>query len=206
MTPKEYIKDGPQKPDDLIGKGKTIAKVFCAKVKSGVTDPIVLYCYGPPGIGKSATCKIIAKFVAGHSSGIRHLSAAQVTAEHIRDWMNEMNYISDQWKVFWIEEVDAVNPTVQILLLQLLDILPKKVAFLFTSNEQMSGISTRFQSRAQVMRFEAPKVAEVSKFLLKHWPELGKVAHEIAETNNGDVRASLNDAQTEIDIQKYSKN
>lgn len=204
MTPVEYIKNGPKKPDDLIGKARSVAKVYCAKAKSGCDDPLRLLFYGDPGIGKSATCKIIASELAEHPMCLRHMSAKQIKADDVRDWMHELRYLNDQWRVYWIEEVDAVNPDVEVLLLQFLDELPKKHAVLVTSNEQMSGISGRFQSRFLAVKFERPTVDDTKKFLLSHWPELGKkVAMEIAETNNGDVRASLNDAQAAIDVKKY---
>lgn len=204
MTPEEYLKDGPKKPDDLIGKARSVAKVYCAKAKSGSTAPLRLLFYGDKGIGKSATCKIIANELAEHPICLRHMSAKQITADHVRDWMHELRYINDQWRVYWIEEVDAVNPDVEVLMLHFLDELPKKHAVLVTSNEQMAGISGRFQSRFMAVKFERPSIEDVKKFLLSHWPELGKkVVSEIAEVNNGDVRASLNDAQGALDEKKY---
>ena len=204
MSPEEFIKSGPQKPEDLIGKARSVAQVFCARARSGVVSPIKALFYGSQGIGKSAVCKIIANHLVDHPIMLRHLSAKQITAEMIRDWMRDLQYKNDQWRVFWIEEVDAVNPDVEVLLLQFLDELPDKNAFLATSNEQMSGISPRFQSRCQAVKFEKPAVDEVEKFLLHHWSKLGKkVAHEIAESNGGDVRASLNDAQGALDMEKY---
>jgi replication-associated recombination protein RarA len=204
MTPEEFIKNGPQKPEDLIGKARTVAKVFCARVKSGVTMPIKLLCYGPPGIGKSAVCKIISQTLVEHPVSLRHMSAKQITIDHIRDWMMDFRYHNDQWRVFWIEEVDAVTSDVETLLLHLIDLLPEKNAILATSNERISGIEGRFQSRMQAIRFEKPSVDEVEKFLMDRWPELGKVAREIAESNDGDVRASLNDAALQLDVMKYN--
>ena len=102
-----------------------------------------------------------------------------------------------------MEEVDAISPAVEVLMLQFLDDMPEQTAALFTSNEAMSGISGRFQSRTQAIRFERPSATAVEKFLLGHWPELGHVAKEIAETNNGDIRASLMDVQMQLDVKKY---
>ena len=203
MTPEEFVRNGPQKPEDLIGKAKTVAQVFYARAKSGKTMPIKLLCYGPPGIGKSATCKIISMALVEHPVSLRHLSAKQVTVEHIRDWMSELRYVNDQWRVYHIEEVDAVNPDVETLLLHFMDLLPEKTAVLATSNERMSGIEDRFQSRMQAIRFDKPSVDDVEKFLKGRWPELKDAAREIAEWNNGDVRASLNDAQMALDVEKY---
>jgi DNA polymerase III delta prime subunit len=90
-------------------------------------------------------------------------------------------------------------------LLQFLDELSDRHAVLVTSNEQMSGISQRFQSRTQAIKFEKPSVDDVEEFLRSRWSELGDAAREIAEANNGDVRASLNDSQMHLDVEKYSK-
>jgi len=203
VTPEEFVKNGPKTPEDLIGKARAVARVFYAKVRSGAANPIRLLCYGPPGVGKSATCRVISHALVEHPVLLHHVSAKQITPDHVRNWMNDFRYHNDQWRVYWIEEVDAVHPDVEVLLLQFLDELPDKNAVLATSNEKMSGIEDRFQSRCQAVRFEKPQVEEVEKFLLKHWPELGIVAREIAETNNGDVRASLNDAQMHLDVQRY---
>ena len=203
MTPIEYLKLGPKSEQDLIGKAKIVTQIFCGQAQSNDISPIRLLFYGPPGVGKSAACKLIAKALAKHPSDIRHVSAGQLTADHIRDWMNDLNYYNGEWKVYWIEEVDSVNPSVAVLLLQFMDSLVDRCAFLSTSNEKMSGIEDRFQSRCQTMRFERPKVDEVERFLLERWPELGVSAHEISEYNNGDVRASLNDAQNELNFRKF---
>lgn len=203
MTPEEFIKDGPKKPEDLIGKARKIAKVMCARAKGGNPRPIKLLFYGNPGIGKSAVCRLIANTLADHPSSIRHMSAVQVTVDNVRDWMTELRYHTDQWKVFWIEEVDSVNPAVELLLLQFIDLMSNKHALLVTSNEQMSGITPRFQSRCQAIRFEEPTVDEIVEMLVGRWPELGEAAREIAESNMGDVRASLNDAQGELDKRLY---
>ena len=205
MTPDDFIKNGPQKPEDLIGKGQTIARLFIDKVKSGVVSPIKILCYGQPGIGKSATCKIIARALVRHSSEMRHMSAKAISVDHIKDWMQDFAYVSDQWRVYLIEEVDEVNSDVETLLLHFMDELPDRSAILVTSNEKMSGIEDRFQSRCRTFKFERHPAKEVEKFLLSRWPELGEAAREIAESTNGDVRASLNDAALELDNRKYGK-
>ena len=205
MNPKAFIKNGPQKPEDLIGKARTVAHIYCEMAKSGETTPIQLLLYGQPGVGKSATCRIIANALAHHPSAISHLSAGQLTVDHVKQWMNDFRYYHDQWRVYWIEEVDAVNPAVEVLLLQFIDEMPDRNAILVTSNEMMSGISARFQSRMQAIRFDKPEVDDVEKFLLNRWPELGDVAKEIAEANNGDVRASLNDSQAELNARQFGE-
>ena len=203
MTPEELVRLGPASHDDLIGKAKVVAKMFCSRIESGNRQPIKLLCYGDPGIGKTAVCRIIANQLVRHSSMIRRVSAVGLTTDMMRDWMWDLRYQNRDWRVYWVEEVDAISPATEVLMLQFLDDMPEQTAALFTSNEAMSGISGRFQSRTQAIRFERPSVTAVEKFLLGHWPELGHVAKEIAETNNGDVRASLNDVQMQLDVKKY---
>jgi DNA polymerase III delta prime subunit len=121
----------------------------------------------------------------------------------MRDWLHDLRYRSDEWRVYWIEEADALNREVEVLMLQFLDDMPEKTAALLTSNESMSGISGRLQSRTQVIRFDRPSTNDVASFLLRHWPELENDASEIANTNGGDIRASLNDAQMHLDVKRY---
>ena len=92
MSPEEFIKNGPQKPEDLIGKARSVAQVFCARAKSGVVSPIKALFNGSQGIGKSVVCKIIAKSLVDHPVMLRHLSAVQITADHVRDWITELQY------------------------------------------------------------------------------------------------------------------
>lgn len=204
MTPEEFLKSGIKTPDDLIGKARSVAQIFCAKAKSNDIAPIRLLFYGQPGIGKSAVCRLIANTLSVHPYMIHHVSAGQLSVEKIREWMEGFQYVNEAWGVFWIEEVDAVNPAVEVLLLQFLDELPTRNAVLVTSNEQMSGISGRFTSRCKAIRFAKPSVDEVETFLMDRWPELKETAREIAESNNGDVRASLNDAQMALDVDRYT--
>lgn len=203
MTPEEFLNNGPQSMDDLIGKARVVARIFYEKAKSGDDCPLRLLFHGMPGIGKSAVCKIIANSLSGNPSMVRHISAAQLTAEMVREWMNDFCYVRDDWSVYWIEEVDGVNEAVETLLLQFMDKMPKKSAILMTSNEKMTGLETRFTSRTKVIKFESPKTEEVENFLIGRWPELGEVAKEIAVNNNGDVRASINDAQLVFDKKKF---
>lgn len=200
MTPEEWIARGPTVPQELIGKAGAVARVYCNKVKAGTILPLRLLFHGPPGCGKTSCCRLLAHTLAPHATNIRHTSAAQVTVDHVKDWIAGLRYHTDTWQVWWIDEVDAVNPTVEVLLLQFLDEMPTMHAFLATSNEQMTGISQRFQSRTHAVGFTAPSADEVHRFLIRLWPSLGPVAREIAEACGGDVRQALNDAQMQMDV------
>lgn len=203
MSPEELVRLGPTSPSDLIGKAAIVAKTFCCRIASGGKQPIKLLCYGDPGIGKTSVCRIVANSIAKHSSMIRRVSAVHLTVDSMKDWLQDLRYRGDGWRVYWVEEADAISPAVEVLMLQFLDDMPEQTAALLTSNESMSGISGRLQSRTQMIRFERPSTSDVANFLLRYWPELENDAREIAETNNGDVRASLNDAQMHLDVKRY---
>jgi replication-associated recombination protein RarA len=205
MTPEEFLNKGTNSPEDLIGKARTVARIFCEKAKSGDDCPLRLLFYGQAGIGKSAACKIIANALSGHPSMVRHVSGAELTSDMVREWMQDFCYVRDEWSVYLIEEIDKVNESVETLLLQFMDKMPKRTAILMTSNEKMSGLESRFTSRTKAIKFESPKTEEVESFLLGRWPELGDVAREIAFNNNGDVRASINDVQLHFDALKYKE-
>lgn len=207
MNPEELLSHGPESADDLIGKARKIAKVFVAKAKSTDASPMKLLLYGPPGIGKSAVSRIIAQALLGRNmSMVRHVSAKQVSVDDVRDWMRDFHYkLGDDWSVFWIEEIDAVNSDVATLLLQFMDEMPKKTAIIFTSNEKITAIEGRFQSRTKAVRVDPPTAKEIEDFLLEKWVDLGEVAKEISENCGGDVRMALNDAQMHLDVQKYKE-
>jgi len=206
VKPIEFLTVGPLKPSDLIGKAGIVTRVMLGRISAGATDPIRTIFYGDPGTGKSAICRMMALALLKHASGLRHMSAAQVTADNVRDWLGEMRYRSDDWRVWWIEECDAVSPQVEVLMLQFLDEMPARCAALFTSNVSLGNLSQRFQSRCQTHKIVPPKAEDVAAMLHTRWPEIGrKVCHQIAEQNAGDVRASLNDAQMAIDVERYNK-
>jgi replication-associated recombination protein RarA len=202
-TPAEVLMKGVRCPDDLIGKAQQVAKVYTAWAKSGKSSPMRMLFYGPPGVGKSAVCKLLANALVTHSTKIRRISAKQATPDLLRDWLMDFKYQCADWRVYCIEEVDAVSPDCEVLLLQLADEMPERTALLVTSNEEMTGLSSRFQSRMKAIRFNRPTVKEVEKFIIDRWPELKNVAKEIASANNGDIRASLNDCQFELDVREY---
>jgi DNA polymerase III delta prime subunit len=181
----------------MIGKAARIVMAMRRQVARG--GPIRLLLYGQPGVGKSAACGVIVREIACHSSAVSHVSAAQLTADHVRDWMLGTFYASDGWRVYRVEEADAVSPQVEVLLLQFLDKLPARHAALFTSNASLAGITGRFQSRCTAVQVDPPTPTEIETFLRTRWPDLGDAASEIAASCGGDVRAALNDAQMELD-------
>lgn len=192
-SPDEFM---PRCPADFLGNAGRIAQVQIAKAAR--PGRIRLLLYGEPGCGKSAACRVIAEHIA-QAHNVSRLSASQLNAETMREWISEGRYRRSEWRVYHLDECDAINPTVEILMLQFLDDLPPLSAVLCTSNLGMGQLTDRFQSRFQCIEVKRPTLPQVEDFLLGHWPELGEKARQIALATNGDVRAALNDAQARLD-------
>lgn len=189
----------PKVPDDLIGRAGMIARLAISRVERGA-DRLRYLLYGPPGTGKSAACRMIAAAMDTESVYVSHVSAAQLTAEIVRGWIDEGRHHQTNWTVRHIDECDQINPTVELLMLQMMDELPERNAVLCTSNLAMDQLTDRFQSRFQCVEIPRPMAGEVATFMARNWPGLGKAhANEIANKTNGDVRAALNDAAMQLD-------
>jgi len=198
MTPDQFI---PVAPGDLLGTAGQIAAVQIHKAMR--LDAVLrLLLHGEPGCGKTAACRIIANAIA-KPHDISHCSAADLTAEQVRDWSMESHLIrGNEWRVYHIDECDAMNPTVGLLMLKFAEDLAPRTALLCTSNLGMGELSHRFQSRFQTFHVGKPAVSAVAIWLTRQWPALGSErAVEIARATNGDVRAALNDAQAWLDFE-----
>jgi DNA polymerase III delta prime subunit len=184
----------------LIGMAGQIAKVQIARVDQRRASRIKLLLHGDPGCGKSAACRLIGDGIAREHS-ISRLSACQLNADMVRDWLHECRYSRSEWRVYHLDECDAINPTVGVLMLQFLDEVPPMTAVLCTSNESLGELSDRFQSRFQTIQVRRPAPDHIADFLAGRWPKLADVAQEIAGQCGGDVRAALNDAQAHLDFE-----
>ncbi len=204
MTPNEWT---PQKPDDLLGIAGKVAKVQIRRARNHPKNRIRLLLYGKPGCGKSAACRIISNSIAAPHN-ISHVSACEITADRIREWIKEGEQmrIESDWRIYHIEECDALHPVVQVLMLQFIDIIPEQTAIICTSNLNIHELSDRFQSRFQCVKILRPTEKEITEFLRKHWlGDLGGFCiDDIAKNVNGDVRAALNDAQAQLDYLEYA--
>jgi DNA polymerase III delta prime subunit len=192
MTPEEFILN----PDELIGRAGKLVEVQRRKIRSGRASIIRLLLHGPPGCGKSAALRMIAAELTGEGYQVSHLSACEITADMVRGWIDESHYKRDGWRVYWIEECDAINPTAEVLMLQFLDKLPAHTAVLCTSN-YADKLTDRFQSRLQVVEIARPSTQEIDKLLKRRFGDC--YSSVIAHSCKGDLRAALNDAQAYLD-------
>jgi replication-associated recombination protein RarA len=198
MMPDDFT---PMLPADLVGIPGKVARTQIAKARRSKDGRIKVLLTGPPGCGKSSACRVIASQIAKPHE-ISRVSAGQLTADMVRDWIANGHYRRDSWQVYHLDECDAINPTVEILMLQMLDELPPATAVLCTSNSGMGDLSERFQSRFQVVQLGRPSTTEVAEFLAARWADAGaRRLGEIAQGTGGDIRAALNDLQGYYDVE-----
>ncbi|WP_309382034.1 ATP-binding protein [Cerasicoccus frondis] len=205
MTPEEFIISGASSPDDLIGMAGKVSRVQVRKAsKNTAGTPIKLLLYGEPGCGKSETAKCISEALSPVGQRNR-LSGQHLTADDIRSWIEDTKYSQQSWIIWVIEEVDSLSKAAQTLILQYMDQMGPFHALICTSNCDLDHLSDRFQSRFQTIEVKRPQAEEVANFISGRWAIDYDMAFEIAEANYCDVRASLNDAQMELDMQEYGE-
>ena len=118
----------------------------------------------------------------------------------MRQWQDSSCYRSlfGGYTVKIVNELDGATPPAQDLLLTYLDEMPKRNAFIGTSNLDLSQLSERFQSRLQQFKLTAPDTDTLATFLGK-WNVPLKIAAQIAVGSGGNVRAALLDAQSMLE-------
>ncbi|MCM8542396.1 MAG: AAA family ATPase [Lentisphaeraceae bacterium] len=201
MNPNSYK---PKSAGDLVGLVRKVVSIQVSKIKSNKLERLFLLLHGPAGCGKSSACQIIADSL-NSTFPVTHISACAITPDIVREWINDTYYsrMDGDWRVFWIEECDALSSTVETLMLQLLDKVSDRTAILCTTNKN-SNLTDRFQSRFQSIRIPKLSSDEIYHFLFSKWPSLGhKTIQDIVGNCKGDVRAALNDAQGHWDYIEF---
>ena len=209
MNPSAFV---PTKPKDFIGAAAKAAALMLSKAARLRADGGNLKClfYGPPGTGKTATARLTANALAGHSLAIEHVNGKDVTVETVRAWLDELatGCIFSDWTVKLVDELDLCSRDAQNLLLTYLDRLPPCRAFVATSNLQLDLLQERFQTRLQQFRIDNPESDEIAALLRDDHGIPGDVAQQIAVGCGGNVRAALLDAESYLDalaLQKPSR-
>lgn len=205
----------PATVDDLIGESLRVGKILRAKVArllsaGGTFTPLF---YGEPGCGKSSLAYLMTSLLTGepvdritskrHSSFFIDRKAGQdVTVEVIREWEAALATPSlfQGWHVKLVNEIDLVTPAAQSRLLEYLDLLPDRHAFIGTSNAQIDTLHERFQTRMQPWKITSPSTEEIILFLRKNWPISMTAAKAIAVGSGGNVRAACLDTESELDV------
>jgi DNA polymerase III delta prime subunit len=198
----------PQRPDDLIGQARRVAKAQVTKASrlaaaDSANGSMKLLLYGPPGVGKTSVVEMVARELIGSPLAVEDFNGREVTVEVVREWMRALAYGSlfSRWSVRIVNELDRCSKEAQDLLLTYLDRLPPGRALLGTSNLQLDLLTERFQTRFQAVKLLPPETEELAAFLATRWPVPRQTAAQIAVGSGGCVRAALADLESWLDSQ-----
>jgi replication-associated recombination protein RarA len=198
MNPSTFI---PATPLAFIGPARKLAAVLERKAAAMLPEglPARMLLTGVPGCGKTSLANMFAGLLARHTTSVEAINGRNVTADCVRSWNDAAQYrpITGGFSVKVINELDTATPQAQDLLLSYLDELRPFHAVVATSNQALSGLSERFQSRFQHFRLAVPSAEEITEFL--HRFGLNGQSEAIARTCKGNVRAALLDAQSVLD-------
>lgn len=185
----------PKTPNELIGHARAVAQGLLRTLAHRAGN-LKMLLYGTPGNGKTSILNMLARAVAGHNIDIESLNGRNVTIELIREWQRNAAFSSlfGGWKVKVINEVDLVSPVVQDLMLTYLDELPAQTAVIAASNQNVTALTERFQTRFRLVQVESPRDHEISRWLVQRWRIPKATADFISLGVCGNVRQALLDA------------
>lgn len=156
--------------------------------------PVKLLFYGPPGVGKSEVARAVAKSLT-HDVEIDKVNGRDCGVDVIRDWSIRCHGSSlfSPWRVFVIEELDAMSDGARINVLSFLDDLPEERAVICTTNH-IEKLPERVRSRFERHEILAPTEEEIKALLIERKGVSEASAGMLAVTCAGNVRAALLDA------------
>ncbi len=205
--PEDFIREGPQSPDDLIGPARLICRGLLNKARRCKAEgkSLMVLLAGQPGNGKSTIAHVLAQALVDHPLNLVKLLGRQITYETAQDWLSDIRFgsVLPGYVVRWAEEIDTMPRNAQDVFILIHDDMPSQRAVIATSNLDFGQLDDRFRSRFQVEQVRSPSPEDISQFLLTRWPELpaGYVRDQIAPCAGGNVRAALNMAQSWFDAQ-----
>jgi hypothetical protein len=135
---------------------------------------------------------------------IEAVHGRNIDIETVRHWQHGANYGSlfGGWKVKLIHEADLISSVAQDLLLTYLDDLPPRTAVIATSNQNVTALTERFQTRFRMVQVTGPNSGELSGWLIGHWKVPKQHADFIALGACGNVRQALLDAADFLTFKK----
>jgi replication-associated recombination protein RarA len=196
-------------PEQLIGPPRNIARAIVAeirRIKFEAGASFKFLAYGDPGNGKTSIAWMLAREIST-SWDIEAVNGRNIDIETVRHWQHGANYGSlfGGWKVKLIHEADLISSVAQDLMLTYLDELPPRTAVIATSNQNVTALTERFQTRFRMVKIAGPSSIELARWLVTRWKVPEQHAHFIALGACGNVRQALLDAADFLTFKKSAR-
>jgi replication-associated recombination protein RarA len=188
----------PETAADLIGEARKIGETILKQIRrvNGGTSTFKFLLHGAPGTGKSSLAKMIAHEIVADKIDIETTNGRNLDSETVREWQRSAAYGSlfGGWQVKLINEADLIPTAAQDLMLTYLDDLPPQNAVIATSNQNVTALTERFQTRFRLMKVPGPNCDELARWLIEKWRLPKETADFISLGACGNVRQALLDA------------
>jgi DNA polymerase-3 subunit gamma/tau len=159
----------PRTFDAFIGQERALRAVRRIIEQPGF-DGDSFWIAGPSGTGKTTAAWIIARTFAKHDCDICELDGEACTVDAVREAADMMRYASmaGGFRVWIVNEAQAMTPKAVQAWLTALDPLPRRVIVIFTTTEDSADLFGQydgpFRSRCKTIAFTnqglAPRFAE----------------------------------------------
>ena len=161
-----YEKYRPRCFDDFIGQDKIIKQVKSILGRPDF-DREAFWIQGPSGTGKTSLAWIIARQLVKDDFDIIEYNGDKINKGAMAEIERNIRFFPmfGGWKVYLIDEAHSMNWHVIQSLLTLLENLPPKRLFIFTTTESVEAdlfgnFTDPFRSRCQVFTFSAQGLAQ----------------------------------------------
>lgn len=144
------LKYKPMQVGDFVGLEKP--KKIIGKWLTSPQSQSFLF-VGKPGTGKTAMAEAIGRAVGAQDCEVVQIPSGKCDQRIVEEIWRTTAYLPwGNFRVYIVNEADRMTDGAQIAFLSLLDAMPAKTIFIFTSNTT-DGLEARFLSRCMVVEF-----------------------------------------------------
>lgn len=161
-----YRKYRPQNFNDVVGQENAVALVSGA-VSSGTPSHAYLF-IGSRGLGKTTLARIFARDIGCQGTDLYEMDgASRRKIDDIREVIESVKTLPMQskYKVYIIDEVHMLTNEAFNALLKTLEEPPKHAIFILATTDDHK-IPQTIRSRCQVVNFQVPTLAVLTKYIL----------------------------------------
>lgn len=177
-------------PEQLTGPAGKLQKTFVLN-----KGPFVFLFHGPPGVGKTALCEILALRLVKQRSAFESLTGKDCGVEKMRDLKSSMGNppMFTKWRVVVIEDLDRMPMAGQDSFREMLHNPPEYCAVFASSNRGRSGFQKRLWTRFERYPVAAPNNKQIASLLAPMVPK--KQVREITKSVSGNARDAILEAK-----------